>query len=106
MFNKKVIFFATLILLVSSCGDTWNSVKRGLTGQKENSSDEFLVKKKDPLVLPPNYDKLPVPDERGEIIEDEITSIKKTLQRNTTSESETSSSSSTEQSILKKIRTR
>ena len=103
---KKTIYLVALIFLVTSCADTWDSVKRGLTGSKASSSDEFLVKKKDPLVLPPNYDKLPVPDERGEIIEDEITSIKKTLQKNTTSESETSSSSSTEQSILKKIRTK
>ena len=102
---KKVTYILLFIFLVS-CADSFDSVKRGLTGAKRNSTDEFLVKKKDPLILPPNYDKLPVPDERGEIIEDEITSIKKTLQRNTTSESETSSSSSTEQSILKKIRTR
>ena len=54
-FSLIVLFFAT------SCSDTWDSVKRGLTGQKKNSTDEFLVEKKDPLVLPPNFDELPEP---------------------------------------------
>ena len=30
--------------------------------QKKNNSDEFLVEKKNPLKLPPNFDELPVPD--------------------------------------------
>ncbi len=32
-----------------------------MTGQKVNTTDEFLIKKKDPLILPPQYDKLPLP---------------------------------------------
>ena len=37
------------------------SVKDGLSGKKKNSADEFLVKKKNPLVLPPEFEKLPQP---------------------------------------------
>ena len=53
-------FFLLFIILsvLTSC----QSVKDGLTGKKQNNSDEFLVKKKNPLVLPPDYGKLPTPD--------------------------------------------
>jgi hypothetical protein len=32
-----------------------------LTGKKKTNSDEFLVKKKNPLSLPPEFEKLPEP---------------------------------------------
>ena len=32
-----------------------------MSGQKVTNTDEFLIKKKDPLVLPPEYEKLPLP---------------------------------------------
>ena len=104
MFKKKTIFLILLIFLVTSCADTWSNVKRGLTGAKQKSTDEFLVKKKDPLILPPDFDSLPSPSDREEAIE-EISSIEKTLQQ--ASEKEIISSStacSAEDSILKQIR--
>jgi len=59
--NKKInIFLLLLIFLLESCG-TWGEVKKGLTGQKTSSTDEFLVEKKDPLIKPPNFEELPVP---------------------------------------------
>ena len=93
-----------LIFLVTSCADTWGNVKRGLTGAKQKSTDEFLVKKKDPLILPPDYDSLPSPSDRVEAIE-EMSSFEKTLKQ--TSETEitaSSTGSSAEDSILKQIR--
>ena len=93
-----------LIFLVTSCADTWGNVKRGLTGGKQNSTDEFLVQKKDPLILPPDFESLPSPSDREEAIE-EMSSFEKTLKQ--TSETEitaSSTGSSTEDSILKQIR--
>ena len=50
-----IVIFATFI---SGC----SSVKDTLTGvTKQKNTDEFLVKKKDPLVLPPNFNDLPKP---------------------------------------------
>ena len=49
-----ILIFATFI---SSC----SSIKDTLTGVKKQNTDEFLVKKKDPLVLPPNFNDLPKP---------------------------------------------
>ena len=93
-----------LIFLVTSCADSWSNVKRGLTGAKQKSTDEFLVQKKDPLILPPDFDSLPSPSEKEEAIE-EMSSFEKTLKQ--TSETEitaSSTGSSTEDSILKQIR--
>ena len=60
---KNLILFC-LILLIYSCG----TVKEGFTNQKKDNKDEFLVEKKSPLVMPPDYDLLPVPN--PEMIED------------------------------------
>ena len=93
-----------LIFLVTSCADTWTSVKRGLTGAKKKSTDEFLIKKKEPLILPPDYDSLPSPADREEAIE-EMTSFEKTLKQASETETTTSSAgSSAEDSILKQIK--
>ncbi len=97
--HRKILYILPLIFLVASC-NTMDSVKRGLTGQKDNSTDEFLIKKKDPLILPPDYENLPLPDEAA-IETEEISNFEKTLE--TSMEEVTSTPSSVEESILKKI---
>ena len=103
---KKITYLFLVLFLITACGGTWDSVKRGLTGQKQNSTDEFLVEKKDPLVLPPDFDNLPIPSDSAIEEETEISSFEKTLSVTTGEESEKDSSGSTEESILKKIRKR
>ena len=100
---KKTIYLISLIFLVTSCADTWGSVKRGLTGEKAKSTDEFLIKKKDPLILPPDFENLPTPSERDMALE-EMMNIKKTLKKTTSAENTSSAASSTEESILRQIR--
>ena len=93
-----------LIFLVTSCADSWSNVKRGLTGAKQESTDEFLVKKKDPLILPPDFDSLPSPSEREEAIE-EKSSFEKTFKQAAETEiTPSSTGTSAEDSILKQIR--
>ena len=99
---KKTIYILTIIFFVTSC-ETMHSAKRALTGEKKVSTDEFLIKKKDPLILPPDYENLPIPDERIAITE-EISIFEKTL--GTSIEDNSSTSSSVEDSILKKIRSK
>ena len=99
---KKIIYILSLIFFIASC-NTFDSVQRGITGAKRESGDEFLIKKKDPLILPPDFENLPTPDERSTAME-EISSIEKVLE---TSVEETSpTSSSVEELILKKIQKR
>ena len=92
-----------LTFFVASCGETGSSIKRGLTGAKKTSADEFLIQKKDPLILPPDYENLPSPDERITASK-EISNFEKALE--TSIEDNPSTSSSAEDSILKKIRSK
>ena len=55
----KFYILIAIALLFSSC----SSLKEGFTNQKKNNSDEFLVEKKSPLVMPPDYNELPIPNE-------------------------------------------
>ena len=68
--SKKIIIVQIILLIfLTSC----KSVKDGLSGRKDGNSDEFLVKKKSALVLPPDYEKLPEPvDDEKKDEEDEI----------------------------------
>ena len=101
--HKKIIYILVLIYFVTSCADSFDSVKRGLTGSKRKSADEFLVKKKDPLILPPDFENLPLPDEKTATAE-EISIFENVLE--TSLEDDSSTSSSVEDSILKKIRSK
>ena len=60
---KKFNLFVLLniILFLSSCG----TIKEGFSSQKKNNSDEFLVEKKSPLIMPPDYNELPIPQEKN-----------------------------------------
>ena len=78
-------------------------VKRGLTGEKMISTDEFLIKKKDPLIMPPDYENLPTPDERI-AAKEEISDFEKSL--GISIEDNSSTSSSAESSILKQIQSK
>ena len=55
---KKIIIFLPLLLFLFSC----SGAKDALQGKKRSdSSDEFLIEKKNPLTKPPDYNELPVP---------------------------------------------
>ena len=103
----KNIFFALVILITfSAC----QNVKDGLSGKKQTNADEFLVKKKNPLSLPPEFEKLPEPktltknnDQNNSEISLKEILTKNTIAENTLSTDETSSGS-LEKSILEKIR--
>ena len=102
---KKTLYFFIIFIMLSSCADTWGSVKRGLTGNKAKSTDEFLVQKKDPLVLPPDFENLPNPSERS-VAAEEMTNFEKTLKKQTISESSSATENSVEESILNQIKKR
>ena len=99
---KKIVNMMVVIFFVTSC-DTMGTAKKALTGAKKNTTDEFLVKKKDPLILPPDYENLPIPDESAATNE-----YSSTFEKNLEAliEDNSSTSSSVENSILKKIRSK
>ena len=100
---NKNYFFLIILLFLNSC----QNVKDALTGKKYEDSDEFLVIKKNPLVLPPNFNDLPTPKDVAdtnqiENIENEIEDLISTIKD--TDEVSESSSTDTESFVLEKIK--
>ena len=55
----KFYIAISIAIILSSCG----TIRDGFSNQKKENSDEFLVEKKSPLVMPPDYNRLPIPNE-------------------------------------------
>ena len=55
--NNYPIFLLIFLFLISGCQD----VKKGFSGKKIDQGEEFLVIKKNPLVVPPDFEKMPIP---------------------------------------------
>ena len=68
----KILIFFQLILFLYSC----STIKEGFTNQKKSSSDEFLVEKKSPLVMPPDYNDLPIPNQNKDSLKANENKIK------------------------------
>ena len=106
MNNLKIFLLLNLFLFVSSCG----TVKEAFSNQKKNSSDEFLVEKKSPLVMPPDYGDLPTPEVKSNDNNEntEENRIQNLLSNNDTSVLENDSNEipnqNLEKSILEKIK--
>ena len=100
---NKILLLIILINFVSGC----QSAKDALTLKKKNNSDEFLVEKKSPLVLPPNYGELPVPTDSNNELDKKNNDIQVTLNNERLKINETiknSKPSSLEKSVLEKIK--
>ena len=100
---KKNFIFIFIFIFLSNC-QSLGDFKKAMTGQKVNTTDEFLIKKKDPLILPPQYDKLPLPNS-SDFQEKEENTVKSILRTGKNSETKKSSSiSSLEKKILEELR--
>ena len=103
---KNILNFFIVILFVANC----SGVREGLQGKKLGEGEEFLIQKKNPLVLPPDFDTLPLPknvyNEENNRLEIEG-DIEKLLKKNSgKKEPDTMENNSTslEESIIKKIK--
>ena len=100
---KKNFIFIFIFIFLSNCQGLRN-FKKAMTGQKVNTTDEFLIKKKDPLILPPQHDKLPLP-KSSDLQEKEDNTIESILKTGKNSEiKKNSSMSSLEKKILEELR--
>ena len=101
----KIFFLVISLFVLYSC----QGVKDALSGKKYENSDEFLVIKKNPLILPPNFNDLPTPKDVAETtqienIENEIEDLLSSIKNNNEEAKESSSSSDTESFVLEKIK--
>ena len=102
---KKIIILLFSILFLFSC----SNAKDALQGKKRSdTSDEFLVEKKNPLTVPPDINELPVPlDQEDQANNQEDIDIKKVLKidenQDTNTDSNNGNQNSLEESILERI---
>ena len=103
--KSLTIIFLSLLLL-NSC----STVAEGLTGGNKKGSDEFLIEKKAPLVLPPSFGELPEPGTKKSGIkvsnEEDTLSIEDMLNQGSSTETgikKDDSNNSIEKSIIEKI---
>ena len=104
--NKIIII---IFFLITACASSWEDVKEGLGGAKRTSTDEFLVRKKEPLVMPPKWKNLPEP---GGVMKsddefEEATDIEELMKLGKNEESSTNyeqGKGNLEESILEKIK--
>ena len=100
----NILFLIYLFFAFSSCG----TVKEGFKNPKKDSSDEFLVEKKSPLIMPPDYNELPLPKVEKNQTQSEENSIKNLLTNEekitNTSKANSSGSTGLEESLLEKIK--
>ena len=104
--NKIIII---IFFLITACASSWQDIKKGLGGEKRTSTDEFLVRKKEPLVMPPKWKNLPEP---GGVMKsddevEEATDIEELIKLGRNKESSTNyeqGNGSLEESILKRIK--
>ena len=104
--NKIIII---IFFLITACASSWEDIKKGLGGEKRKSTDEFLVRKKEPLVMPPKWKNLPEPGAVIESYDDvkEVIDIEELMKLGKNKESSTNDeqgSGDLEESILKKIK--
>jgi len=100
---KKINIILIIFLFLTSCS-SMSDAKKVLKNEKIKTTDEFLVKKRNPLVLPPNFEEIPKPGTKPEKNENEEDKIKKILKAPKTESTQSNKSKSVEESILKRIR--
>ena len=95
----RFIYNIFIILIVSSFLFSCGGFK---LKKKADSGEEFLIEKKDPLILPPDFSKLPKPNEQPEMIDEEV-NIKSVFDGEQSSTMEDNNQNSSKSNIKKSI---
>ena len=100
--TKAIILIILMCTTLLSC----TSIKEGLSSSK-NNTDEFLIEKKAPLVMPPDFNELPIPS-NSSIENNEEGSVKNLINKsgneNPNMGNSNNSEGGLEKSILEKIK--
>ena len=100
----RIILILLMLNLLNAC----ESAKEGFTLQKQNRAEEFLVKKKNPLVQPPEFGDLPSPEGNNQnqsiISSNEIEELLTKKKNHTKKIQKSTSFKNLEENILEKIK--
>tara|TARA_A100001015_G_scaffold260024_1_gene304407 strand:+ start:176 stop:484 length:309 start_codon:yes stop_codon:yes gene_type:complete len=101
---KKINLLLISFIFLTSCGSL-NEAGKVLRNEKISSTDEFLIEKKDPLIMPPDYNKIPEPDSIGSKKIDDKDRLKKVLKNeNVKVNQDQNKTTEIEKSIIDRIR--
>ena len=101
--KNKFVYLTLILFFVNAC----QTLQDGLAGNKNKNSDEFLIEKKNPLEMPPEFGALPEPAKKVNII-DKTEKINEDIENLIKKESSTNKTQSFDQSaedfVLKQIK--
>ena len=104
--HRLRIFFLILVIILTF--NNCSSVKKAFDPERKNGSDEFLVEKKSPLSMPPDFDELPIPQDQNTQIEEKDGELKVLLEDMSKSNNQLNNqeqdNSEIESSIIEKIK--
>lgn len=100
---KKIYILLISLFTLNSCGG-FKEAGKVLRNEKTTTTDEFLVKKRKPLVLPPDYNEIPEPGTIKRKQNSDNDKIKEILKATEKKENSDKINSSVENSILRQIR--
>ncbi len=95
----RFIYNTFLILALSSFLFSCGGFK---LKKKADSGEEFLIEKKDPLILPPDFSKLPKPNEQPETVDKEV-NIKSVFSGDQSNSGQDNNQNSSKSNIKKSI---
>lgn len=65
LIKKKILTFLFFLFILNNCSSL-DEAGKVLRNEKTKYNDEFLVEKKQPLTMPPDFDKIPLPNSEDE----------------------------------------
>ena len=100
---RKILFLTLALIIFNSCSGMSDAGKV-LRNEKVTNNDEFLIEKRKPLILPPDYNKLPEPGSVSQNKKKDSDSIKEILKAPKENNNQSNNSSSAEEKILQNIK--
>jgi hypothetical protein len=95
----SLILIGVMAVLFSSC----SSVKSAFDSGRKNGSEEFLVEKKSPLSMPPDFDELPIPQTDKEDKIDQDKNIELLITKDAANQENTDQINNSDEGFLKLI---
>lgn len=65
LIKKRILIFLFFLFILNNCSSL-DEAGKVLRNEKTKYNDEFLVEKKQPLTMPPDFDKIPLPNSEDE----------------------------------------
>ena len=96
---KIFIYLSFFGFILSSC----STVQKAFNPERKNSSEEFLVEKKSPLSMPPDYNELPLPKSKNTDVKETDTSLESLIIINDKDDNQNSQETETDKSLEKSI---